>query len=67
MGTFAGACRSRGRREAGGGDLDDDGPRQGEDGDVDGVQDTSEVEAKRVGDMLFDCAVNVVCGEDLKL
>ena len=39
LGTFAGACRSRGRREAGGGDLDDDGPRRGEDGDVDGVQD----------------------------
>ena len=48
MGTFAGACRSRGRREAGGGDLDDDGRRQdGRDGDgyVDGVQDASGAEA----------------------
>ena len=48
MGTFAGACRSRGRREAGGGDLDDDGRGQDgrdDDGDVDGLQDASGAEA----------------------
>ena len=48
LGTFAGACRSRGRREAGGGDLDDDGRRQDgrdDDGDVDVVQDASGAEA----------------------
>ena len=44
-GTFAGACRSRGRRE---GDLNDDGRRQdgrGDDGDVDGIQNARSVEA----------------------
>ena len=55
LGTFAGACRSRGRREAGGGDLNDGGRRQGglddDDGDVDGVQDARNAEANRVGEM----------------
>ena len=48
LGTFAGACRSRGRHEAGGGDLNDDGRRQDgldDDGDVDGVQDARSVAA----------------------
>ena len=53
LGTFAGACRSRGRREAGGGDLNDGGRRQDgldDDGDVDGVQDARSAEANRVGE-----------------
>ena len=44
-GTFAGACRSRGRREAGR-DLDDDGGRQdGRDdhGDVGDIEDPDKV------------------------
>ena len=44
-GTFAGACRSRGRREAGR-DLDDDGGRQdGRDdhGDVGDIEDADKV------------------------
>ena len=49
LGTFAGACRSRGRREAGGGgDLDgDDRPQDGQydDGDVDGVKDAGGAKA----------------------
>ena len=68
LGTFAGACRSRGRREAGGGDLNDGGRRQDgldDDGDVDGVQDARNAEANRVGEMWsvdgvqnkFECAV----------